>query len=71
MTLTFEDRFVVSQPPNGDGVSKLPPEFCAVEIIVVVGYKKEKVMSYYGDEVQGVPITTHTSASRRGWRTRC
>ncbi|KTG09034.1 UTP--glucose-1-phosphate uridylyltransferase [Haloprofundus marisrubri] len=29
----------------------------ADEFIVVVGYKKEKVISHYGDEVQGVPIT--------------
>ena len=32
-------------------------ELEADELIVVVGYKKEKLISYYGDEYEGVPIT--------------
>lgn len=32
----------------------------AEELIVVVGYKKEQLIDYYGDEYEGVPITyTH------------
>ncbi|WP_255196474.1 UTP--glucose-1-phosphate uridylyltransferase AglF [Halorarius litoreus] len=29
----------------------------ATEFIIVVGYKKEKIIKYYGDEYAGVPIT--------------
>jgi glucose-1-phosphate thymidylyltransferase long form len=32
-------------------------ELDADELIVVVGYKKEKLIEYYGDEYEGVPIT--------------
>ncbi|MEF8915993.1 UTP--glucose-1-phosphate uridylyltransferase AglF [Natronomonas sp.] len=32
----------------------------ADELLVVVGYKKERIIDYYGDEYEGVPITyTH------------
>jgi len=35
-------------------------ELGAEELVVVVGYKKEKIVSHYDDEFQGVPITyTH------------
>ncbi|QLD88809.1 sugar nucleotidyltransferase [Natronomonas salina] len=35
-------------------------ELGADELIVVVGYMKEKIIDYYGDEYEGVPITyTH------------
>ncbi len=35
-------------------------ELDASELLVVVGYKKEKLIDYYGDEYEGVPITyTH------------
>jgi len=32
-------------------------ELGADELLVVVGYKKEKLIEYYGDEYEGVPIT--------------
>ena len=35
-------------------------ELGADELLVVVGYKKEKIIDFYGDEYEGVPITyTH------------
>jgi glucose-1-phosphate thymidylyltransferase long form len=35
-------------------------ELDADELLVVVGYKKERIIDYYGDEYEGVPITyTH------------
>ena len=35
-------------------------ELGADELVVVVGYKKERIVSHYGDEFDGVPITyTH------------
>ena len=35
-------------------------ELGAEELVVVVGYLKEKIISHYGDEFQGIPITyTH------------
>ena len=38
----------------------------AEELVVVVGYKKEKIIEYYGDEFQGLPITYTHQREQRG-----
>ena len=41
-------------------------ELGAEEFVVVVGYRKEDVIEYYGDEFQGVPITYTHQREQRG-----
>jgi len=41
-------------------------ELGAEELIVVVGYKKEKIIQHYDDEFQGVPITYTHQREQKG-----
>lgn len=41
-------------------------ELGATELLVVVGYRKEDIIQYYGDEFRGVPITYAHQREQRG-----
>jgi glucose-1-phosphate thymidylyltransferase len=41
-------------------------EVGAEELLVVVGYKKEQIISYYGDEYQSIPITYAHQREQKG-----
>ncbi|MFC6733941.1 UTP--glucose-1-phosphate uridylyltransferase AglF [Haladaptatus sp. DYSN1] len=41
-------------------------ELDAEEFVIVVGYLKEKIISHYGDEFQGVPITYSHQREQKG-----
>ncbi|WP_276248631.1 UTP--glucose-1-phosphate uridylyltransferase AglF [Haladaptatus sp. YSMS36] len=41
-------------------------ELDADEFVIVVGYLKEKIISHYGDEFQGVPITYSHQREQKG-----
>ena len=41
-------------------------ELGADGLVMVVGYLKEEIIEYYGDEFEGTPITYTTNASRKG-----
>ena len=41
-------------------------ELGAEEFVVVVGYLKEEIISYYGDEFQGIPITYAHQREQKG-----
>ena len=47
-------------------------ELGAEKLVVIVGYKKQNIISHYGDEFEGVPITyAHQRDCRMAWLTRC